>query len=76
MLLIIKPINMDKKFSTTLNAYKIKKFIWVGPCNKRETALITAPHTGSIKLLIYKETSLRFARLQPQQRLVVRASRK
>ena len=40
-------------------------------------ALITAPHTDSIKLLIYKETYLSFAwEKRPQQRLVVRTSRK
>lgn len=32
-----------------------KDFVWDGPCNKREMALIGAPRTNSIKLLIYKE---------------------
>lgn len=32
-----------------------KDFVWDGPCNKREMAFFMAPHTDSVKLLIYKE---------------------
>lgn len=52
-----KIIPKPYKIPTNLNTCKIKKLENKSPCNKREMALITAPHTDSVKYLFYKEKS-------------------